>query len=120
MPIEDITMRSVDENKTDNTWDLDKVLRLRVVKDNAGNLDGDKLFVDIMDVYENFDTITMTNIGSTLEYHAQHECDNEACIRSAQPCESVEATTEQKCLGSFTFNLDDMIAALNLLKNHGY
>ena len=102
MPINDIILSE------DPSWSAgdvhEKVLRLRAVKDNGKiPMGGDELFMDILLVSENFTTSTYTAIG--------------ALDSTGSPMSN--RTTEEKCIGSFVINLDDIMEALDLLKRRG-
>ena len=106
MGVEDVILRDIeDEQDIGRQTYIDKVLRLRVVKDGAdGRLGGDRLFLDILVNYENFETCRLTKIGEEL--------------LKPRPSEE-KLTIEQKCIGSMEFELDEFIDALSLLKKYG-
>jgi len=102
MPINDVILSE------DPSWSAgdvhEKVLRLRAVRDNGPlPMGGDELFMDIMLVSENFTTSTYRAIGDV--------------DRNGSPMSG--RTTEEKCIGSFTIKLDDIMEALDLLKRRG-
>lgn len=120
MPIDSVTLKCVDD---EGGLTVDKVLRLRVVKNNGPvSIGFDTLFLDVMNVYEDFTTEVATKIGADLAYYEDADHPEVPVSEGATPkvvMQEVEATTEQKCIGSFTLNLDEAIEALTLLKNHG-
>ena len=105
MPIQDIILTDLDPPT--NIPVYEKVLRLRVVKDANGKLGCDLLYLDMQVVHEDFDTYTATNIGSAGK--------NKRFDSSG----FTDRTTEEKCIGGMVLDLDEVIDALQLLKNHG-